>query len=143
MTNKMMTRWGKEIDPEHVLEEYPRPGMKRDGYVILNGFWNYAITSSAEFPKEYDGRILVPFSPESVLSGVNRVVMPDMFLHYKREFSLSRTESGKRLLLHFGAVDQCCEVYVTGISWESIGAVTGIFPMTLPHMYGKEKTCFS
>ncbi len=114
MTNKMMTRWGKEIDPEHVLEEYPRPGMKRDGYVILNGFWNYAITSSAEFPKEYDGRILVPFSPESVLSGVNRVVMPDMFLHYKREFSLSRTESGKRLLLHFGAVDQCCEVYVNG-----------------------------
>ncbi len=114
MGNAFLTRWGKEIDPDHVLEEYPRPGMKRDGYEILNGFWDYAITDSVEFPKEYDGRILVPFSPESMLSGVNRVLMPDMFLHYKREFSLSRTERGKRLLLHFGAVDQCCEVYVNG-----------------------------
>lgn len=46
MTNTLMTKWGKEIDPEHVLEEYPRPGMKRDGYKILNGFWDYAITGS-------------------------------------------------------------------------------------------------
>ncbi len=95
MDNTIMTRWGKEIDPEHVLTEYPRPGMKRDGYKILNGFWDYAITASAEFPKAYDGRILVPFSPESALSGVNRVLMPDMFLHYKREFSLTRIEKGK------------------------------------------------
>ncbi len=112
MDHSIMTRWGREIDPEHVLEEYPRPGMKRDGYEILNGYWDYAITASSEFPKEYDGRILVPFSPESMLSGVNRVLMPDMFLHYKREFSLNREESGKRLLLHFGAVDQSCIVYV-------------------------------
>ena len=114
MSNTILTKWGKEIDPEHVLEEYPRPGMKRDRYEILNGYWDYAITDSVEFPKAYDGRILVPFSPESVLSGVNRVLMPDMFLHYKREFSLTGTESGKRLLLHFGAVDQSCEVYVNG-----------------------------
>ncbi len=110
----MMTRWGKKIDPENVLKEYPRPGMKRDGYEILNGFWDYAITGSAELPQAYEGRILVPFSPESLLSGVNRVVMPDMFLHYKREFTLKGAESGKRLLLHFGAVDQFCKVYVNG-----------------------------
>ncbi len=122
MSNTIMTRWGKNIDPEHVLEEYPRPGMKRDGYEILNGFWDYAITASAEFPQEYDGRILVPFSPESVLSGVNRVLMPDMFLHYKREFSLNPTAGKKRLLLHFGAVDQCCEVYVNG---HKVGEHTG------------------
>ena len=80
MANTILTRWGKEIDPEHVLEEYPRPGMKREGYEILNGFWDYAITGSAEFPEAYDGRILVPFSPESELSGVNRVLKPDMYL---------------------------------------------------------------
>ncbi len=114
MNNTIMTKWSIEIDPEHVLTEYPRPGMKREGYEILNGFWDYAITESAEFPGTYDGRILVPFSPESVLSGVNRVLMPDMFLHYKRTFSLSKAESGQHLLLHFGAVDQSCEVYVNG-----------------------------
>ncbi len=122
MGKTMITKWGKEIDPEHILEEYPRPGMKRDGYEILNGYWDYAITESAEFPEEYEGRILVPFSPESVLSGVNRILMPEMFLHYKRELSLNRIESGKRLLLHFGAVDQFCEVYVNG---HKLGKHTG------------------
>ena len=95
-----------------MLEEYPRPGMRRESYVCLNGFWDYAITGSKEFPEEYDGRILVPFSPEAELSGVNRILMPDMFLHYRRQFSVGRMEPGKRLLLYFGAVDQFCEVYV-------------------------------
>jgi len=114
MSSTMLTRWGKEIDPEHVLEEYPRPGMKRDSYVCLNGYWDYAITDSAQFPEQYEGRILVPFSPEAVLSGVNRMLTPDMFLHYRRQFSAENTEGGKRLLLHFGAVDQSCVVYVNG-----------------------------
>ena len=113
-----MTRWGKIIDPGHVLEEYPRPGMKRDGYESLNGYWDYAITDSAGLPETYDGRILVPFSPESALSGVDRVLAPDQYLHYRRQFSARRMENGKRLLLHFGAVDQCCEVYVNGCRLE-------------------------
>ena len=70
MGNSVLTKWGKEIDPEHVLEEYPRPGMRRDSYVCLNGFWDYAITGTSVFPREYEGRILVPFSPEADLSGV-------------------------------------------------------------------------
>ncbi len=114
MGNSVLTKWGKEIDPEHVLEEYPRPGMRRDSYVCLNGFWDYAITGTSVFPREYEGRILVPFSPEADLSGVNRILMPDMFLHYRRQFSVERMDPGKRLLLHFGAVDQFCEVYVNG-----------------------------
>ena len=109
-----MTRWGKAIDPEHVLEEYPRPGMKRDSYVCLNGFWDYAITDSRNFPENYDGEILVPFSPEAPLSGVNRMLMPGMYLHYKKSFSVEKMKEGSRLLLHFGAVDQSCEVYVNG-----------------------------
>ena len=114
MGKTLLTKWGKKIDPEHVLEDYPRPGMKRDSYICLNGFWDYAITKTAGFPEQYDGRILVPFSPEAVLSGVNRVLAPGMFLHYRLLFQAEKTEDGKRLILHFGAVDQSCEVYLNG-----------------------------
>ena len=114
MGDSLKTRWGKTIDPEHVLEEYPRPGMKRDSYICLNGFWDYAITKSKEFPEEYEGRILVPFSPEASLSGVNKILRPDQFLHYRRTFTVDSMESGHRLILHFGAVDHSCEVYLNG-----------------------------
>ena len=114
MGKTMLTRWGKTIDPEHVLEEYPRPGMQRDSYVCLNGYWDYAITSSPQFPAQYDGQILVPFSPEALLSGVNSIVRPAQYLHYRRCFRAEKPADGKRLLLHFGAVDQNCDVYMNG-----------------------------
>ena len=114
MSKTIMTRWGETLDPEHVLEDYPRPGMKRDSFICLNGFWEYAITEPFRVPEQYDGQILVPFSPEAVLSGVNKILTPDMFLHYRKRFSMGKMESGKRLLLHFGAVDQNCEVYLNG-----------------------------
>lgn len=67
---RLTTVWGENLNPEHVLEEYPRPQLKRDNYTILNGYWNYAITRTPDIPEAYDGKILVPFSPESILSGV-------------------------------------------------------------------------
>ena len=115
---QLYTRWGKELDPDHVLTEYPRPLMVRDSYVNLNGYWDYAFTREFRMPEEYDGKILVPFSPESVLSGVSRQLQPDEYLWYHRNFSLTgwegRRAEGRRLLLHFGAVDQACVVYVNG-----------------------------
>ena len=110
----MLTEWGKAINPGHVLEEYPRPSMRRPGYTCLNGFWDYAFTGSESFPDSYEGRILVPFSPEAPLSGVNRQLLPEMFLHYRRTFPVEHSGKGERLLLHFGAVDQSCKVYVNG-----------------------------
>ena len=53
MGNHLMTRWGQTLDPEHVLEEYPRPGMKRESFISLNGLWDYAITDSPELPENY------------------------------------------------------------------------------------------
>lgn len=112
---KMYTPWGENLDPEHVLTEYPRPQMKRDEYTILNGYWNYAFTDSSFPPETFDGEILVPFSPESILSGVERQLLPGEFLWYERTLpplpDASIPES-KRLLLHFGAVDQSAAVYV-------------------------------
>ena len=113
MNSILMTRWGRAVDPDHVLPEYPRPQMVRDHYMNLNGLWDYAFTGSPERPQKYDGKILVPFSPEAPLSGVNRILQPDEYLHYEREITI-RKEEQVRYLLHFGAVDQSCEIYVNG-----------------------------
>ena len=69
---QLYTRWGKALDPNDILQEYPRPLLRRESYVNLNGYWDYAFTKKLKKPETYDGRILVPFSPESVLSGVER-----------------------------------------------------------------------
>ncbi len=110
--HQLITRWGRELDPGNVLTEYPRPQLRREKYMILNGYWEYAITKEERKPDRFDGKILVPFSPESILSGVNRQLKPDEFLWYQRSLPVEHKLPGKRLLLHFGAVDQSCEIYI-------------------------------
>lgn len=110
----MKTRWGNKLNPDAILNEYPRPQMVRDHFLILNGFWNYAITESSERSTQFDGDILVPFSPESELSGVNRVLTKDQYLWYQREIVLPENFFRDRLLLHFGAIDQMATVYLNG-----------------------------
>ncbi len=110
--NQLYTQWGEQIDPEKILAEYPRPQLRRDNYTILNGYWNYCISSGHMMPMVYDGRILVPFSPESVLSGVDRQLQPDEFFWYERILTIDRMPWDRRCILHFGAVDQSCEVYI-------------------------------
>ena len=101
----MKTVWGDELDRNHILEEYPRPQMKRDSYLNLNGVWDYAITETEKLPEKYDGEIVVPFSPESELSGVNRSLLPSQTLWYRRVVRLPEGFNRGRVLLHFGAVD--------------------------------------
>lgn len=109
----MLTRWGRTLDPDAVLPEYPRPQLVRDSYLNLNGYWDYAITSAVTgTPTEFDGRILVPFSPESELSGVGRSLEPDQILWYRRRVVLPDGFRRSRLLLHFGAVDQIADVFI-------------------------------
>ncbi len=108
------TVWGEALDPGHVLEEYPRPQMMRPQYEILNGYWRYAITASGKYPKNFDGLILVPFSPESQLSGVGRQLQPDEYLWYERTIHINDYKSGTCCILHFEAVDQCALIYING-----------------------------
>ncbi len=112
---QLKTRWADQIDKEHVLEEYPRPLLRRDSYVNLNGLWDYAITIEDGKPESYDGSILVPFSPEAFLSGVNRQLKPAETLWYHRRLpGTVKLVNGMRWILHFGAVDQFAVVYVNG-----------------------------
>lgn len=97
----------------HPLPEYPRPALRRDSYENLNGLWDYAITSSAQRPAAWDGKILVPYSPEAPASGVGRMLQPGQWLHYRRSFAPPPGEGG-RVLLQFGAVDYACAVTVNG-----------------------------
>ena len=95
------------------LPEYPRPQLRRKQYTVLNGWWDYAITPAGEDPSAWEGRILVPFSPEAELSGVGRQLQPDQTLWYRRQISAPAAD-GRRTILHFGAVDQSCRVLVDG-----------------------------
>lgn len=117
LMKQLYTRWGKNLDRDHVLEEYPRPLLMREDYQILNGWWDYAFTIDYKRPQQYEGRILVPFSPETALSGAGRQLKPDEYLWYRRNFNLpgwEREKGQNRILLHFGAVDQSCEVRING-----------------------------
>ncbi len=89
-------------------EEYPRPQLKRDSLFCLNGPWRFAINGTEV------GQILVPYPPESKLAGVPAPERGDQ-LTYEREFTLPEGFRKDRVLLHFGAVDQECIVYLNDI----------------------------
>ncbi len=110
---QLKTRWAQEVNAANALPEYPRPNLVRDSYLNLNGEWEYCINQS-EMVDMYDGTILVPYSPETLLSGVQKLVTPKDYLHYRKVFTLPEGFRKERVLLHFGAVDQECEVWLNG-----------------------------
>ena len=113
--DRIMTEWGENLDPSNVHQEYPRPQMVREDWINLNGMWNYAVTSADLQDSECaDGKILVPFSIESALSGVGRRVTGEDALWYEREIVVPVRWKGKRVMLNFGAVDWHAQVYVDG-----------------------------
>ncbi|MBR2343728.1 MAG: glycoside hydrolase family 2, partial [Clostridia bacterium] len=92
---------------------YPRPQLVRSSFISLNGVWDFAISPSRE-EFGYKEKITVPFPPESALSGICRKIGKQDYMHYRRRFTLPDGFMRGRLILHFGAVDQICSVYVNG-----------------------------
>ena len=88
---------------------YPRPQLKRNSYVNLNGIWDFAVSEKEEV-SAFDKQINVPFCPESLLSGLKIQVAPGSYLFYRRSFTVA-SQTG-RLLLHVGAADQVADIYV-------------------------------
>ena len=121
--NNLKTEWFDKADRTCPLNDYPRPQFVRKDWMCLNGEYDYAITGDTELlPSVYEGKILVPFSIESELSGVGRALHPFERLWYRRYFTLDESFAGKRAVLHFGAVDWECKVFING---KAVGSHTG------------------
>jgi hypothetical protein len=111
----LMTRWAAEVSPTNALPEYPRPQLVRPDWLNLNGLWDYAITpATADKAPAFDRQILVPFPLESALSGVMRRLDEKSALWYRRHFTVPSAWAGRRVRLHFGAVDWQARVQVNG-----------------------------
>lgn len=108
---RIMSRWAAKVDPARPWPEYPRPQMVRKDWMNLNGLWMLRIDGGPK-GSEFEGKILVPFPIESALSGVRRRVQPHETATYARTFTVPKAWSGKKVLLHFGAVEHTCKVYV-------------------------------
>ena len=93
------------------LNEYPRPNLKRESFVCLNGYWDLAICQNNK-EINYDKKVLVPFAVESPLSEVNHLLEPDEILVYKRVFNYKKPAKPKHLFLNCDGIDQICEVYI-------------------------------
>lgn len=101
--------------------EYPRPQFFRNSWQNLNGVWDFHIDHGKSGRgrispgARFDQVILVPFCPESKLSGVeNRRFMESVW--YRRTITLAQEQLNGRVLLQFGAVDYACTVYLNGIA---------------------------
>lgn len=113
----IMTTWGENMTPDSAWQNYPRPNLVRSDWQNLNGLWKFAVTKiNEEMPKDdaWQQDILVPFAPESALSGVGRLTEPDETLWYKRTFNVPEVKEGLRYFLNFEAVDWRCQVFVNG-----------------------------
>ena len=140
---KLPTRWDKDVSPTNPLPEYPRPQMTRPEWKSLNGSWSYAVENSPangidpssglpqislnsgwSAPQTYPDRILVPFCYEAALSGVGKPSIPNATLIYRKIFTAPEKwlTDGKRVLLHFGAVNWKSVVTLNGVK---LGEHTG------------------
>jgi hypothetical protein len=113
----LMTARGQALleSGETPWQAYPRPQMKRSSYVNLNGRWDFTVSPAPALPEGYDQEILVPFCPESQLSGLKFHPKDGAYLCYRRNFALPEGFRKARVLLHIGAADQIAEIYVNQI----------------------------
>ncbi len=104
MLQKLYTQRGESLT-QTPWNVYPRPRMRRESYVNLNGQWEFSA-------QDFSGKITVPFCPESALSGVERHFGEGETLTYTRNFTLPADFNRGRVLLHIGAADQQIKCYV-------------------------------
>ena len=114
--DRIKSPWVADINVANPLPEYPRPQLVREGWQNLNGLWEYRIQAGklGEAPADYEGELLVPYAVESALSGVGKTVGKDSSLWYRTVVDVDKAIRSQRVLLHFGAVDWLCEVYING-----------------------------
>ena len=100
--------------------EYPRPQFERAQWINLNGTWTFDFDfgksgkdRNYQSAEKFGKNITVPFCPESKLSGVEYTDFIEQ-MWYQRDLSIPSDWNGKKILLNFGAVDYCAEIYIDG-----------------------------
>ncbi|MCI6840228.1 MAG: beta-glucuronidase, partial [Prevotella sp.] len=100
--------------------EYPRPQFERAEWVNLNGTWSYSFDFGRTGAQKgwskatsFDGKITVPFCPESSLSGVKHTDFINS-IWYQRTLNIPAAWDGKQVMLNFGAVDYEAHVFIDG-----------------------------
>ncbi|HZM79864.1 MAG TPA: AbfB domain-containing protein [Candidatus Limnocylindrales bacterium] len=125
-TPPLTTPWTSQALTGTPLPEYPRPQMVRPDWQNLNGEWQLrqsATDDPPQFNTNLPERVNVPFPVESALSGVMRPANDSRnYLFYRRTFTVPSNWAGRRVQLHFGAVDWQTTVWVNGIQ---VGGHTG------------------
>ena len=114
MLNDLYTPQGETLTGAP-WQVYPRPQLKRESYVNLNGDWDFAVSKKSALPREYPHTIRVPFCPESLLSNLKMEIEPGSYLFYRRKLTLPADFNRGRVLLHVGAADQVASIYVNQI----------------------------
>ncbi|MBB5804990.1 hypothetical protein F4560_004758 [Saccharothrix ecbatanensis] len=123
-TPPLSTPWTDQVSTTNPLPEYPRPQMTRSDWQSLNGEWeflnpatddagNVDRNASPPLGQTLPERVLVPYPIESALSGIMRNDNRDL-MFYRRTFTVPQSWSGRRVQLHFGAVDYEATVWVNG-----------------------------
>lgn len=117
-TVDLYTPSGERLAADHdriPWDVYPRPQLRRDSYLCLNGWWDFTVTADGTpIPDDYDETIRVPYCPESLLSGVHEVPPANSHLWYRRTFTMPAGFQKDRVILHIGAADQLTWIYVNG-----------------------------
>ena len=112
---KLTTKYQRDLEKDSApFADYPRPSMVRDSYTSLNGKWEFGVSKDKDAPV-YDSEILLPYPPESALSGLEISVAKDDYMHYRRAVKDYSRAEGERVILHFGAIDQEAYIYVNGV----------------------------
>ncbi len=137
MLNELRTPRGESL-PAVPWNVYPRPQLRRDSFLCLNGAWEFGVG------EQYDRTIMVPFCPESILSGVGEHFSEGSALCYRRRLTLPEGFRKERVLLHIGAADQRLQCYVNGKRVGShIGGYTNItFDITGALLDGENEIVF-
>lgn len=113
----LMTQWASQVNPSNPLPEYPRPQMVRSNWLNLNGIWQFqaGVTNTDPVPtnQTLSSQILVPYPMESAISGVMQY---HAWSWYRRTFSVPNNWAGRRIILHFDAVDWQSQTFINGHS---------------------------
>ena len=121
MLQTLITPAGEHL-PEIPWPVYPRPQFRRERWLNLNGWWDFAVAEGETTPAVFPRKIRVPFCPESALSGIGTHFAEGTGLWYRRTVTLPDDFAQHRLVLHIGAADQMLDAWVNGVP---VGSHTG------------------